>query len=808
MDLKEAIQNIGSVDNLKTVVEYYGVSLNKVGKEIKGCCPFHSEKTSSFKIHDKGNGAYYKCFGCGAGGDIANFVKKIEEKNGNSISMTEATKKAYDILGLKCDLKPSKLDDLKEYIEKNNPHHYKEKDYKFNDIYIYENEQNIPVLAKTKFKHPVTGKNIYSQANIIDAGDFYKLDNSNHKPNLLYNLPKVLKAIKENKDIFIVEGEKDANTLNKLGFVATTTREVSSTSEEILKPLFGGKVIAIGDNDETGTGHINNIRKILKKNVKSFRVLIFEDLIQLGNKSDISDLVEHYYSKELTKDNIRKIIKDKIDRTLDENNIYELQEDCIGIYKTVINKDSTENKNSKSYITNFKILKCEIIRSKDTKEQLIKLEIESNLGTKDIIEANARKLFSNLKTFRETLGIDYTFKGKDTDLQNLNEWILKYKANNIYEDVEQIENTNETNKLLIVNGDKYIESGIGQDKNFIVNGLVYEKSLGFIIAPPKVGKTTFSYLLARSIALGENFIEHEIPEKKNVLYVLVEGTLHSIINKFEAPSNMFILESKLFDWYKHKEMIINHIKQFNIEVVVLDSLYRLSDLDISKSIVLKPLLEQLDVLSTELGCTFIIPHHTNRMELTENHQNKVAGSSDIVRAGEFFIFLEKPKKTEEEEEEDFNLSNDEINQKPLNIIMSKHDYRYGKTGFNKYNIDIDLYNSKIKYSRFKLDGKKENKDDRLIDLINHAEAFLPIFKLEPNNGLFTKGKLTDILHDNYKTISKSTIQQHYIQDVIKHLEKNNLIVKDKGHYYKVVNNKKSKVLDLTQKQIEMNIKDA
>ena len=27
------------------------------------------------------------------------------------------------------------------------------------------------------------------------------------------------------------------------------------------------------------------------------------------------------------------------------------------------------------------------------------------------------------------------------------------------------------------------------------------------------------------------------------------------------------------------------------------------------------------------------------MELTENHQNKVAGSSDIVRAGEFFIFL-------------------------------------------------------------------------------------------------------------------------------------------------------------------------
>ena len=306
----------------------------------------------------------------------------------------------------------------------------------------------------------------------------------------------------------------------------------------------------------------------------------------------------------------------------------------------------------------------------------------------------------------------------------------------------------------------------------------------------------------------ENFVEHEIPEKKNVLYVLVEGTLHSIINKFEAPNNMFILESKLFDWYKHKEMIINHIKQFNIEVVVLDSLYRLSDLDISKSIVLKPLLEQLDILSTELGCTFIIPHHTNRMELTENHQNKVAGSSDIVRAGEFFIFLEKPKKTEEEEEEDFNLSNEEINQKPLSIIMSKHDYRYGKTGFNKYNIDIDLYNSKIKYSRFKLDGKKENKDDRLTDLINYAEDFLPMFSIEPHNGIFNKGKLTEVLHNNYKSISIPTIQQHYIQDVIKHLEKKKLITKDKRYNYRVVNNVKNTIIDLTQRQIELNTEEA
>ena len=140
--------------------------------------------------------------------------------------------------------------------------------------------------------------------------------------------------------------------------------------------------------------------------------------------------------------------------------------------------------------------------------------------------------------------------------------------------------------------------------------------------------------------------------------------------------------------------------------------------------------------------------------------------------------------------------------------MSKHDYRYGKTGFNKYNIDIDLYNSKIKYSRFKLDGKKENKDDRLTDLINYAEDFLPMFSIEPHNGIFNKGKLTEVLHNNYKSISIPTIQQHYIQDVIKHLEKKKLITKDKRYNYRVVNNVKNTTIDLTQRQIELNTEEA
>lgn len=53
------------------------VKLSRSGKDWMGLCPFHSEKTASFKV-DSENGYYY-CFGCGAHGDIITFVMESEK---------------------------------------------------------------------------------------------------------------------------------------------------------------------------------------------------------------------------------------------------------------------------------------------------------------------------------------------------------------------------------------------------------------------------------------------------------------------------------------------------------------------------------------------------------------------------------------------------------------------------------------------------------------------------------------------------------------------------------------------------------
>lgn len=52
------------------------VALKKRGRDLVGLCPFHSEKTPSFHVHPEQG--FFKCFGCGKGGDAIRFVMELE----------------------------------------------------------------------------------------------------------------------------------------------------------------------------------------------------------------------------------------------------------------------------------------------------------------------------------------------------------------------------------------------------------------------------------------------------------------------------------------------------------------------------------------------------------------------------------------------------------------------------------------------------------------------------------------------------------------------------------------------------------
>lgn len=65
------------------------VALKKVGKNFKGLCPFHSEKTPSFTVSPEKR--IYHCFGCGAGGNVFKFIMETQ-----SISFVDAVRQFAD----------------------------------------------------------------------------------------------------------------------------------------------------------------------------------------------------------------------------------------------------------------------------------------------------------------------------------------------------------------------------------------------------------------------------------------------------------------------------------------------------------------------------------------------------------------------------------------------------------------------------------------------------------------------------------------------------------------------------------------
>jgi DNA primase len=86
------IEEIQSTSDLVSVVSRY-VSLKKAGKNFKGLCPFHKEKTPSFIVSPEKQ--IYHCFGCGKGGNVFNFLMSVE-----NISYIEAIKNIASDLGI------------------------------------------------------------------------------------------------------------------------------------------------------------------------------------------------------------------------------------------------------------------------------------------------------------------------------------------------------------------------------------------------------------------------------------------------------------------------------------------------------------------------------------------------------------------------------------------------------------------------------------------------------------------------------------------------------------------------------------
>ncbi len=300
IDAKEKIR--ASIDIAEVVSEV--VSLQTAGKgQLKGLCPFHNEKTPSFHVNqDRG---FYYCFGCGAKGDVFDFLMQTQ-----GIDFGESLRILGQRTGIEVsppnqtDLKKRDLYELNKIALKYFRDNLNDEiigyllNRKLSQESIDKFEIGFALDSWDSFLKYAIAKNI-SEQELVNAGLIRKNDNNRtydyfrnrimfpikdylgrvvgfsgrvideslpkylntnetsifKKAELLYGLDTAKHAIRETKTAIVVEGFMDAIALQQTGFdnaVAALGANLSMQQAIALKRLDVNLVYLAFDADEAG----------------------------------------------------------------------------------------------------------------------------------------------------------------------------------------------------------------------------------------------------------------------------------------------------------------------------------------------------------------------------------------------------------------------------------------------------------------------------------------------------------------------------------------------------------------------------
>ncbi|MFV8515756.1 DNA primase [Mycoplasma sp. Z244B] len=343
----ELVNQIITSSNIVDVISEF-INLAKKGNNYVGLCPFHEDSTPSFTVSPQKQ--IFKCFPCGASGNVVGFLQRIKNwnfiqaleflaqragiqydfsslKNSQNVqAYSQETLELIDMLSITNSyykvqvltnpaameyLKVRKLDDatLREkfdigYAPKNKTLEYL-KSLNFDTGLMLKAGLINSDLHELFWDRVTFGiRNEFNElvgfsARSIEAHPVAKYVNSPatelfNKSKILYNFNNAKEAIASKKEVIIVEGFMDAIALYKAGFENVVALMGVALTKEHLNLIKNNKVILFLDNDAAGIDAALRTVKILFEH--NFTV----SLIENNYSKDADEILNTYGAETLT----------------------------------------------------------------------------------------------------------------------------------------------------------------------------------------------------------------------------------------------------------------------------------------------------------------------------------------------------------------------------------------------------------------------------------------------------------------------------------------------------------------------------
>ncbi len=345
------MSQIQEVKDANNIVEIIGekIDLKASGSSFKAPCPFHNEKTPSFFVHPEMQ--RYRCFGCGATGDVLDFLQNYDgmtfyealkfladraaitlkdfnrtsedEEREQLLGILNLAKEYYHYLLIKHEAGKGALAYLKDRGTNNQSIKLFQLGYSLNSWdalikYLHlKKKYPLDLIAKTGLIIKGRGGRYYDRfrarlmfplknhrgqvvgfsGRVLDSKvKEAKYINSPetslyHKSKLLYGYSELFREIRKNNKVVVVEGEFDVISSAQAHINNVVAVKGSALSKEQIELIarVAKTIILAFDEDEAGIEATKRAISLVKGKGIDLRVIDFESLVKLVGSKDLKD---------------------------------------------------------------------------------------------------------------------------------------------------------------------------------------------------------------------------------------------------------------------------------------------------------------------------------------------------------------------------------------------------------------------------------------------------------------------------------------------------------------------------------------